>query len=127
MSNIELRDHVRPYPAELIEQRQVGGGRMEDYVTWSNVAQRLLATHGPYSWGVEHIVPPQIPDAEWVVAGSIWLTVDGETNHYSGIGQGRDAKAAESDAFKRAAGKSGCGLHLWAKQWFLEAQLDANQ
>ncbi len=41
--------------------------------------------------------------------------IDGEPHVVSGVGQGRDAKDAESDAKKRAAMNTGLGLDLWAQ------------
>ena len=46
------------------------------------------------------------------------------TETYSKDSTGEKIKKMESDAFKRAASRLGCGLHLWAQdQYFLDIQL----
>ena len=128
----DIRDAAVPFPDRLIQQVDTGRGTA-DYVSWYHYVQRLLATIGSYSWDVTDLLSD---DADgWVCVGL--LTIDTQTEHYAGVGtdeaytdsQGKfhrgDPKAAESDAFKRAASKAGYGLHLWAGvDYWLEAQLE---
>jgi hypothetical protein len=120
----QLRLLAEPFPDKLIEQVPPRG---EDYVPWIHWAQRALTQLGPYNWQVVQVIPPRDGKGEWAVVGRIIATVDGETIHVDGIGQGQDAKAAESDAFKRAWSKTGMGQHLWAgKSYWLAKSLDAH-
>ena len=66
------------------------------------------------------------------VHGKLTVELDGKTVTVSGAGTetyskdstGEKIKKMESDAFKRAASRLGCGLHLWAQdQYFLDIQL----
>ncbi len=114
-----IRNAAVPFPDQLIEQVDTGGGAA-DFVSWYHYAQRLLREIGAYSWSVQHV---NETDGEWVVTGRLHF---GDDEWYDGVGtDARDPKAAESDAFKRAASKAGYGLHLWAgADYWLEAQLE---
>ena len=127
----DIRDAAVPFPSRLVEQVDTGSGSV-DYVAWYHYPQRLLATVGAYSWSVTDLLPDAADG--WVCVGR--LTFD-KAEHYAGVGTDEaytdskgtfhrgDPKAAESDAFKRAASKAGYGLHLWAgDDYWLEAQLE---
>jgi len=115
-------DHVKPAPS----------GKYGSYVPHFIVAQRLLLVVGPYSWRITQT----IRDASGTLTGcigEITCTVDGREVTVAGAGNvenpeavtkagndlhesdGERLKLAESDAFKRAAMRLGCGLHLWAQ------------
>lgn len=112
---------TRPFPPELVKQRQGQGGKMLSYVETHAVIARL--NEGCDAWSFE-IVEHQILEEEVVVVGK--LTVDnGMTKMAFGgtsITRDRDArpvsiaddlKAAGSDALKKAASLLGVGLELY--------------
>ncbi len=119
-TRLEIRDAAVPFPKGLIRQVDKGGGEA-DYVSWYHYVQRLLGTLGSYSWSVSNVAP--LGDTGWMVVGRLHF---GDDEWYDGVGtDAKDPKAAESDAFKRAASKAGYGLHLWAgADYWLEAQLE---
>lgn len=103
----QLAALARKFPARVIHERVVGGGRSEDYVSHAVVTEKLLAVCGPFSWELR-----TLPDGH--VIGTLTLEIDGRTVTVSGVGEGDDLKKAESDALKRAAMRAGVGLHLWS-------------
>ena len=111
---------TRPFPPELIRQRQGQGGKTLSYVETHAVIARL--NEGCDAWNFE-IVEHQILPEEVVVIGR--LTADGVTKMaFGGSGitrdrEGRptsiadDAKAAASDCLKKAASLLGVALELY--------------
>lgn len=111
---------TRPFPPELVKQRQGQGGKMLSYLETHSVIARL--NEGCDAWSFE-IVEHQILDEEVVVIGK--LTADGVTKMAFGGSsitrdrEGRpvsiadDAKASASDCLKKAASLLGVGLELY--------------
>lgn len=141
-----MQDLIQPFPENLVE---TVGPREDRYVAWTHWAQRALLQVGFYHWVISEMLPPQMSRrpiydeddkfvemreqwSEWVCIGGISFDagrsaaslneLPGKQVTVTGVGQGRDAKAAESDAFKRAWSKTGMGQHLWAEPaYWLEA------
>ena len=107
----QLAQLAKPFPARLVHQRTVGGGRQADYVSASSVIEKLLAVVGPFGWQVQ---PVPTDGGQFVMVGTLTVNIDGTTVQVQGIGEGDDAKSCESDAIKRAARMVGVGLHLWS-------------
>lgn len=111
---------TRPFTAEQIKQRQGQGGKMLSYVETHAVIARL--NEGCDAWSFE-VVEHTILDEEVVVIGK--LVADGVTKMAFGgstIARDRDghpvsiadaAKAASSDALKKAASLLGVALELY--------------
>ncbi len=117
-----MTDHATaavPFPDSLIEQLPATNKRPAlSFIGWHHVAQRLIAEHGwDWSWEVDDLLP--LAAEGWLVRGGLTVA---DYPRKDGIGTGDTPKAAESDAFKRAASKWGYGLHLRGDYW-LEAQL----
>jgi hypothetical protein len=110
----------RPFPPELIKQRQGQGGKTLSYVETHAVIARL--NEGCDAWSFE-IVEHQVLAEEVVVVAK--LTADGVTKMAFGgtsITRDRDGrplsiaddlKSAASDAIKKAASLLGVGLELY--------------
>lgn len=110
----------RPFPPELIKQRQGQGGKTLSYVETHAVIARL--NDGCDAWSFE-IVEHQVLEEEVVVVAK--LTADGVVKMSFGGSaitrdrEGRpvsiadDAKAAGSDALKKAASLLGVALELY--------------
>jgi hypothetical protein len=110
----------RPFPPELIKQRQGQGGKTLSYVETHAVIARL--NEGCEAWSFE-IVEHQILEEEVVVVAK--LTADGVTKMAFGgsaitrdreghpVSIADDAKAAGSDALKKAASLLGVALELY--------------
>jgi|TARA_A100001388_G_C28774696_1_gene506478 hypothetical protein len=119
---------ARKFPQQLVRQIKKGT-HTEDYINHAVIAQRILQVCGPYSWDWDVVTE----DGKVVaVHGKLTVELDGKTVTVSGAGTetyskdstGEKIKKMESDAFKRAASRLGCGLHLWAQdQYFLDIQL----
>lgn len=111
---------TRPFPPELIKQRQGQGGKTLSYVETHTVIARL--NEGCDAWSFE-IVEHQVLEEEVVVVAK--LTADGVTKMAFGgtsitrdrdgrpISIADDLKAAGSDALKKAASLLGVGLELY--------------
>lgn len=111
---------TRPFPPELIKQRQGQGGKTLSYVETHAVIARL--NDGCDAWSFE-IVEHQVLEEEVVVVAK--LTADGVVKMSFGGSaitrdrEGRpvsiadDAKAAGSDALKKAASLLGVALELY--------------
>lgn len=119
MTNIE--ELMRPFDGAQVKQRMGPGRKSLDYVSGPDVIRRLLdATGNQFSWSVEKAQVVTLETASgavglWIVQGT--LTV-GDLGSRSGVGthpaeSAESAKAAETDALKRAAIKFGVGLHLY--------------
>ena len=121
----ELARLAKPFPESLI-QSLPGKGWSADYVSWSNVVEKLLAT-------LEH--PPSWRTLECFEAGNrvfvlvrLVATVDGHevTCEATGEADGHDYLTAESRARCRCAALIGCGTHLWSgKSYRLDQALGA--
>ncbi|RYF59398.1 MAG: hypothetical protein EOO39_33275 [Cytophagaceae bacterium] len=118
--NIDIEVLMRPFDGSQVRQRTGPGRKPLDYISGSDVMRRLLdATGNHFSWSVEKVqlIPLETPNGPsflWLVLGT--LTV-GDLGSRSGVGTHPSdgveaAKAAETDALKRAAVKFGVGLHL---------------
>lgn len=108
---------VKPFERGQVRQRQGPGKTQLDYVSGADVIRRLLdATDNHYSWNVEKVeLMPLGTGTMWLVYGT--LTLEG-LGYRSGVGTHpadsvEAAKAAETDALKRAAVKFGIALHLY--------------
>lgn len=111
---------TRPFPPELVKQRQGQGGKMLNYVETHAVIARL--NEGCDAWSFE-VVEHTILDEEVVVVGR--LTADGVTKMaFGGAEVARDRegrplsiadslKASASDCLKKAASLLGVGLELY--------------
>ncbi len=112
---------TRPFPPELIRQRQGQGGKTISYVETHAVIARLNEA-ADFEWSFE-IVKHEIMSDEVIVLGK--LTLDGVTKMaFGGSTVTRDAggrdlsladdlKSAASDATKKCASLFGIGLELY--------------
>lgn len=110
----------RPFPPELIKQRQGQGGKMLSYVETHAVIARL--NEGCHSWAFE-IVRHEIIEDEVIVVGK--LVADGVIKMAFGgatvtrdregrpVDLGDTHKSAASDSLKKAASLLGVGLELY--------------
>lgn len=110
----------RPFPPELIRQRQGQGGKTLSYVETHAVIARL--NEGCDAWSFE-VVEHQVLDEEVIVVGK--LNADGVVKMAFGgssITRDRDGrplsiaddlKSAASDAIKKSASLLGVGLELY--------------
>lgn len=118
MSNNTQQMLAAPFPPELVRQRPGSGRNTFDYVSGADVIKRVIdATGGHFTWSVTSIqmVQEQSGHGCWLVRGTLTIP---ELGSRDGIGthpaEGIDAaKAAETDAFKRAAVKFGVALSLY--------------
>lgn len=111
---------TRPFPPELVKQRQGQGGKVLSYVETHAVIARL--NEGCDAWSFE-VVEHQILDEEVIVIGK--LVADGVTKMAFGgsaitrdrdgraVSIADDAKSAASDAIKKAASLLGVALELY--------------
>lgn len=118
---MDIERLMRPFEGAQIRQRPGPGRKPLDYVSGTDVIRRLLdSTENRFSWKVEKLElmvqeTQNGPVYIWVVQGTLSLP---EMGVRSGIGTHpadslEAPKAAETDAFKRAAVKFGVGLHLY--------------
>ncbi len=113
---------TRPFPPELVKQRQGQGGKMLSYIETHAVIARLNeGCEGGWDFHVERY---EILDEEVFVLGK--LTIEGTLTKFafggSSITRDRDRrpvsiaddlKSAASDALKKAASLAGVGLELY--------------
>lgn len=121
---------ARKFPDKLISKLNKKT-HSEDYINHSVITQRLLQVCGPFDWDIEVIFGAD--NKPIAVKGTLGVTIDGKAVKVSEIGTdqnnaGKDdgdiIKEMASDALKRAAMRTGAGLHLWAQdQYFLFPQL----
>jgi hypothetical protein len=115
---------MRPFDPSQIRQRPGPGKRPFSYISGPAVIDRLLeATGSAFSWKVDKVelitqATGEGPVSFWVVLGSLSIAGMGVR---AGIGTHpaesvEAAKAAETDALKRAAVKFGVGLHLYEEE-----------
>ncbi len=110
---------TRPFPPELVRHRQGQGGKQLSYVPTFAVVERL--NEGCTEWSFE-IVKHELVGDEMIVIGK--LAADGVVKMAFGgstvtrsregfvVDLGDTAKAAASDALKKAASLLGVGLEL---------------
>lgn len=117
-------------PFDKTYQRQIPGGRMLTYITGEQVVSRMNDVFGPHwDWQPDK---PEILGDEIYLSGTLTVSIvkPGDTYGYnitraafggakikrmkSGdtVSLGNDIKAADTDAFKKAAAKFGVGLYL---------------
>jgi hypothetical protein len=113
----------RPFPPELVKQREGQNGKTLSYLETHVVIERL--NEGCDGWSFE-VVEHHVYKVEVVVVGK--LTADGVikmafggsaitfTNAGKVVSLADDLKAAASDALKKAASMLGVGLELYAKR-----------
>lgn len=119
---MDIEELMRPFDGSQVRQRMGPGKRPLDYISGPDVIRRLLdATGNHFSWNVErvqlvtHETASNGPVGMWIVQGTLSV---GDLGYRSGVGTHpadsvEAAKAAETDALKRAAIKFGVGLHLY--------------
>jgi recombination DNA repair RAD52 pathway protein len=124
----EQKHLEKEFPTNQILKRQGDGGKTINYLEAATVAQRLNDVFG-YKWSIE-VISEQVEGDEVVVKVRLKVT-DGEKSHvkeaYGGTTRKRkrngdgyancladDLKAAQSDAFKKAASLFGIGLYLYS-------------
>ncbi len=110
----EQRQLLQPFPQRVVKQVNMGS-YTADFVSWTDKLQRLYQLQVPWSWEV--LTTAASGDQKEPVAchGRLTVTVDGQQRVLDGVGQGRDAKTASTDAFSRACAFLGLGLHLWCQ------------
>jgi hypothetical protein len=121
---------LAPVPERMIRTVDKGRKGKFSYLGTTDVKQLLIYLLGrPYEWSVESVFQTGDYDADgkpgdeaWVCVGHLTVIIDTDPIRVGGVGSGTSPKAAESDAFKRAAGKVGVGLGLYGGYW-LDAQL----
>jgi hypothetical protein len=113
----------RPFPPELVKQREGQNGKMLSYIETHAVIERL--NEGCDAWSFE-VVQHHVYKVEVVVVGK--LTADGVTKMAFGgsaitlnnagmvVSLADDLKAAASDALKKCASLLGVGLELYARK-----------
>jgi hypothetical protein len=140
----QLRELAQPFGASLVSKAPQG--KYGDYVKHSTVTERALSVVGPHSFEVVQLirgVAAKVGQSEArdnAVVGCLArlsVTVDGHDIQVMEVGDvenpamnndGRNAKDASSDAYKRCWMRVGLGLHLWSgDSYFLPAQLDKNE
>lgn len=121
-AGINVEELMRPFDGSQIRQRMGPGRKALDYVSGPDVIRRLLdATGNHFTWNVDRVqlliqdTPNGGSVSLWVVQGTL---IVGDLGSRSGVGTHpadsvEAAKAAETDALKRAAIKFGVGLHLY--------------
>jgi hypothetical protein len=113
----------RPFPPELVKQREGQNGKMLSYIETHAVIERL--NEGCDTWSFE-VVQHHVYKVEVVVVGK--LTADGVIKMAFGgsaitfnnagkvVSLADDLKAAASDALKKCASLLGVGLELYARK-----------
>jgi len=113
----QLARLAQPFPPRYISKK----GKF-DYVSHSEITQRLLEIVGPYNLEVRRIIEVDGKVDGIIIA--LTCTIDGRevtVEEAGGIGtramsdSGELLKEAISDGLKRAARHFGLGLHLWAQ------------
>lgn len=118
-------------PFDKTYQRQIPGGRSLTYITGEQVVSRMNEVFGPYwDWCPDE---PKIMGDEVYLSGTLTVEIiPGSQNYGHNVSRaafggatikksrqsgamlslGNDIKAADTDAFKKAAAKFGVGLYL---------------
>ena len=110
---------VASAPFDKTYQRPGQGGKQLTYITGEQAQGRLDEAYGPgWDWNIEKVFEGA---SETIVVGNITLKVPCQEDPHglyivrSGIGSGRDAKTAETNALKRAAAKFGVARYLYER------------
>lgn len=112
---------TRPFPPELIKQRQGQGGRMLSYVETSSVIARLNEGVDAWDFTIEKY---DVMEDEVIVLGRLVIESAITKSAFGGssitrdrdgrpLSIANDLKAAGSDALKKAASLLGVGLELY--------------
>lgn len=117
---VNLAALTAPFPRDVIKQRQIGGGRMADYIPGEVVIRRLNeATGNDWSLTIKNIDERPFTGGTLVMA-MVALTIPGlGTREHIGVQSVADRggedliKGAVTDAIKKAATLFGVGLHLY--------------
>lgn len=127
-------------PFDKTFKRQIPGGPMLEYITTEQVVSRLNETPGFGRWEWSSKKPTIVED-EVLVSGTLTIFTNPESYNsvsMTGFGGsrikrkradgtplsiGNDTKAADSDAFKKAAAKFGIGLYLSVRTGEGESEL----
>lgn len=132
-----------PFPADLV--KGPAPGKHGDYVSHEDVTQRALSIVGPFDFEITQLIRgyaaeeqtskatyPARDGAVVGVLGTLRVEIDGRivvvteagvAEHPASENDGDNAKKASSDALKRCWMRTGLGLHLWSKSYFLHVQL----
>ena len=115
------REILEPFPAKTIKQVPRGGGGTADFVSWTDKIQRLMQLGVLYDWTIVGTFASGDEREPVAVHGRLTVKTEAsqsvliDSRTFDGIGQGRDAKTASTDAFSRACAFLGLGLHLWCQ------------
>lgn len=133
----QQRELLEPFPDSVVKQVDKGSYKA-DFVSWTDKIQRLIQVLGWFDWEVE-IIPATwntvtktsrnnkpyeatiatsgagAGDEPVTAIGTLLCEIDGRPRRIQGVGMGKDAKTAETDAFARACAKIGVGLKLWCQ------------
>ena len=110
----QQRAILEPFSPKAIKQVPRGGGT-SDFVSWTDKIQRLMQLGITYDWTVVSVTASGDTTEPVAVHGRLRLRLDMDERIIDGVGQGRDAKTASTDAFSRACAFIGLGLHLWCQ------------
>ena len=138
----QLYELARPFPKRLIHPAPKG--KYGDYVSHSTVNEALLYDIGPHSFEVIELIRGHAeevkgqnqtyPARDNAVVGclarliciidgrTVTITEAGDVEQAAMNNDGRNAKDASSDAYKRCAMRAGKGLHLWSGSEFFLAE-----
>ncbi len=110
----QQRELLEPFPAKVIKQLP-GDKFRADFVSWTDKIQRLMQVGGEFDWEIVGMFDSGDDNEPVACHGRLRLVIDGSLRMVDGVGQGRDAKNASTDAFSRACAFLGLGLHLWCQ------------
>ncbi len=110
----DQRQLLEPFPKRVVKQIPRGGFKA-DFVSWTDKLQRLYQIAPDFHWQIISVTESGDDTEPVAVHGRLIVEVDGVHRTLDGIGQGRDAKNASTDAFSRACAFAGLGLHLWCQ------------
>lgn len=112
--NDQQRELLEPFPSKVVKQIP-RGGFSADFVSWTDKLQRLMQVGQAYNWTILAVFDSGDDSEPVGCHGRLEVTLDGVARVVDGVGQGRDAKNASTDAFSRACAFLGLGLHLWCQ------------
>jgi hypothetical protein len=112
----------RPFPTELIRQREGQDGKMLSYLETHVVIERL--NEGCDAWSFEvvehHVYKAGVVVGRLTADGLVKMAFGGSAITFNHAGKvvslSDDLKAAASDALKKAASMLGVGLELYARR-----------
>lgn len=105
---------LKPFAPSVVKQLDMGAYRA-DYVSWTDKIQRLIHLGLSYDWTLDRPYNSGDEKEPVGITGRLTVEIDGTVRKVDGVGQGRDAKNASTDAFSRACAFLGLGLHLWCQ------------